>query len=85
MKQITQVRTSTNNTYGGKTVMANFNYEWWTVSVKCLTGTYPYEFKAKNKQNVIRQIKKLEKEDFSIVEIFWDTLKLDRVGYQRLS
>lgn len=22
---------------------------------------------------------------FSIVEIFWDTLKLDRVGYQRLS
>lgn len=41
--------------------MANFNYEWWTVSVKCLTGTYSYEFKAKNKQNVIRQIKKLEK------------------------
>lgn len=41
--------------------MANFNYEWWTVSVKCLTGTYSYEFKAKNKQNVIRQIKRLEK------------------------
>lgn len=27
----------------------------------------------------------VEKEDFSIVEILWDTLKLDRVGYQRLS
>lgn len=68
-----------------KISMASFNYEWWTVLVKCLTGTYSYEFKAKNKQNVIRQIKRMEKEDFSIVEVYWDTLKLDRVGYQRLS
>lgn len=65
--------------------MASFNYEWWTISIKCWTGTYTYEFKAKNKENVIRQIKREAKDDPSIVEIYWDTLKLDRVGYQRLS
>ncbi len=38
--------------------MANFNYEWWTISIKERTGTYTWELKGKNKDNVIKQIKK---------------------------
>lgn len=65
--------------------MPKFNYEWWTVTIKCRTGVLTWEFKGKNKESVIRQIKKIAKSDDSILEIYWDTLLLDRIGYQRLS
>lgn len=65
--------------------MPNFNYEWWSIKIKCRTGVYTWEFKGKNKENVAKQIRKCEKTDDSILEIYWDTLTLDRIGYQRLS
>ncbi len=77
--------------------MAEYNYEWWTVQITDTAGTVTWEFKGKNKNNVIRQIKKLVKETNSkenaqkpalfrkapITAVHWETLKLDRVGYQR--
>ncbi len=79
--------------------MKAFNYEWWTVSIRFTTGTVTCEFKGKNKENVIRQIKRSFKASNSpenlnahwweyqnqMIEVYWDTLKLDRIGYQRLS
>lgn len=78
---------------------ASFNYEWWTVSIKDQSGTNEWEFKGKSKEHVVRQIEKeiadtnSEKnraKDYwhrkpAIIEVYWDTLKLDRIGYQRLS
>lgn len=58
--------------------MKNFEYEWWNVKAKEPTGTYTLEVKAKNKENAIKQFKKM-----TTGEIFWDTLVLDRKGYQR--
>ena len=73
--------------------MVNFHYEWWTVSIKATTGIDTWEFKGKNKENIIRQIKKeveainSGKRGFvpQIIEVYWDTLKFDRIGFQRLS
>lgn len=79
--------------------MAEFNYEWWLVDVKEATGACTLEIKAKSKDHAIRQIDKLVKATNSeknlskpwyqrktpILEVYWDTLTLDRVGYQRLS
>lgn len=72
--------------------MVAFHYEWWTVKVKESIGTTTWELKAKNKENIIRQIKKeVERMNNSkipcpkVIEVYWDTLQLDRVGYQRLS
>lgn len=79
--------------------MAKFNYEWWTVEVRFDCGTIVCEYKGKNKENVIRQIKKDFKDTNSqenlnapwwkrrnqMVEVYWETLELDRIGYQRLS
>lgn len=73
--------------------MVNFNYEWWTVSIKSTTGVDTWEFKGKNRENIIRQITKEVKAVNSvkrgfvpqIVEVYWNTLKLDRIGFQRLS
>lgn len=73
--------------------MVKFNYEWWTVSIKSTTGVDTWEFKGKNRENIIRQIKKEVKAINSgkrgfvpqIVEVYWDTLTLDRIGFQRLS
>lgn len=73
--------------------MTSFHYEWWTVKILYTCGTLTCEFKAKNKDNAIRQIKKEVKDTNSgkkgfcphIIEVYWDTLKLDRIGYQRLS
>lgn len=78
--------------------MSSFQYEWWTVRIQEPTGQYLMEFKGKNKETVIRQINKYVAETNSqknlakpwwerkspIQEVFWDTLKLDHVGYQRL-
>lgn len=73
--------------------MKTFNYEWWVVSIHFTNGTVDCEFKGKNKENIIRQIKKEVKEINSgkrgyqpqIIEVHWETLRLDRIGYQRLS
>lgn len=72
--------------------MGSFQFEWWTVKVHEATGHVKWEIKAKNRDNAIKQIKKMAKDhdefvqtvrpDFSTV-VFGDTLKLDRVGYQR--
>lgn len=60
--------------------MGTFEYEWWDVKAKEPTGTYTLEVKAKNRDNAIRQFKR----DFpDVTEFFWDTLTLDRKGYQR--
>lgn len=60
--------------------MGSFQYEWWNVSIRFLTGTYTCEVKAKNKENAIKSFKK----DFpDAVEIFWNTLTLERKGYAR--
>ena len=77
--------------------MSKFHYEWWTVNIKYPTGTRCREYKGKNKDGVIKQIKKEIKytnspenlnkpilfQDARIVSVDWDTLKLDRIGYQR--
>lgn len=73
--------------------MSKFQYEWWNVKVKEATGEITWEVKAKNKENAIKQFKKWAKEHDEKVqrvrpefhtEIFWETLTLDRKGYQRL-
>lgn len=73
--------------------MGNFQYEWWNVNLREATGLIILEVKAKNKDGAIKQIKRYAKKhdeevqavrpDFH-TEIYWDTLKLDRTGYQRL-
>lgn len=72
--------------------MTTFNYEWWHIRIKDQTGTMTWEVKAKNKESAIRQIKaqvqriNSGKEMFAakILEVYWDTMVLDRTGYQRL-
>ena len=60
--------------------MKQFEYEWWDVKAKEPTGIYTLEVKAKNKENAIKQFKR----DFpEVIEIYWETLTLDRKGYQR--
>lgn len=61
--------------------MKNFQFEWWNVDAKMPTGTYTLEIKAKTRENAVKRFKK----DFpDAIEFFWDTLKLDRKGYNRL-
>ena len=60
--------------------MGKFQYEWWNVEIRFTSGRCICEVKAKNRENAIKQFKR----DFEDVqEIYWDTLKLDRKGYQR--
>lgn len=77
--------------------MGQFQYEWWTVSIKDQTGTNVWEFKAKSKDHAVKQIQWMVKYSNSeanlnqdcwhrrprIVEVYWETLALDRKGYQR--
>ena len=77
--------------------MSSFQYEWWLVDV-IINGTkMALEVKAKNKENAIKQIEKmanLEKAktfeemitatQLTEGKIFWETLRLDRKGYQKL-
>ena len=74
-----------------------FQYEFWTVEIRYDVGRFLTEFKAKDKEHAIRQIEKEIKFTNSeknlsaswqrrrnrIIEVYWDTLKLDRVGYYR--
>ena len=78
---------------------ASFNYEWWTVEITDEAGTLTWEFKGKNREGVVRQVEKAVKDSNSeenqrkdvwhrkprIIGVNWETLKLDRTGYQRLS
>ena len=79
--------------------MTNYHYEWWTVDVVETSGRYTWEIKGKTKDSVIRQIKaqvkkqnrKADDETLhvlfrpgKVLEVLWDTLELDRVGYQRI-
>ena len=60
--------------------MNNFQYEWWHVKAKCFDGMCTLEVKSKNKENAI---KKFQKDFPDVVEFYWETLTLDRKGYQR--
>ena len=72
--------------------MGKFQYEWYTVDMIQATGRVGVEVKAKSRAGAIKQIEKMAKEhddfvravrpDFS-TEVLWDTLTLDRKGYQR--
>lgn len=79
--------------------MSNFQYEWWTVDIIYTTGKVTTEFKGKSREHIIHHIERYvikrnkEFNDSSlpwwkrgegVKEVLWDTLKLDRVGYQRL-
>lgn len=72
--------------------MGQFQYEWWNIDLKEATGLITLEVKAKSKDGAIKQIKRIaEKHDKEVqavrpdfrTEIYWDTLTLDRKGYQR--
>lgn len=77
--------------------MVDFRFEWWTVEIRDQLGTCTWEFKGKSKEHVIKQINKEVSDTKSdknkqreiwcrkpeILEVYWDTLKLDRVGHQR--
>lgn len=79
----------------------SFEYEWWTVSIKFTTGTYICEFKGKDKEHIIKQIKREfaksnssenlakswidPKKKNQMLEVYLDTLTFDRKGYKRLS
>lgn len=72
--------------------MGRFQFEWWTVDAQEATGRITWEIKARNKDGAIKQIEKMAKahddfvrksrSDFHTI-VFWDTLTLDRKGYQR--
>jgi hypothetical protein len=71
--------------------MTKYHYEWWTVQVQETTGLTTWELKGRDQEHVVKQIKKQAKEQNdnpycgNVIEVYWNTLKLDRVGYQRLS
>lgn len=60
--------------------MVSYNYEWWTVRARTRTGVYTLEVKARNRENAIKQFKTGFND---VLEIYWDTLELDRVGHNR--
>lgn len=73
--------------------MARFQYEWWMVDIRYGTGVVGCIFKGKNKESVIKQIEREVKRTNNlssdpwgdrIIEVYWDTMKLDRKGYNRL-
>lgn len=73
--------------------MAQFQYQWWTVEAREATGRIVWEIKAKSKDGAVKQIKKIAAQHDAFIqkarpdfktEVFWDTLTLDRTGYQRL-
>lgn len=70
--------------------MSKWHYEWWTVKVQETTGVWTWEVKARSKKHAIGQIKKRVRDQNAdthqgdVVEVFWDTLELNRIGYWRL-
>lgn len=86
-------------TYRKGTKMGNFQYEWWTVEIGYEEmNPIVVEIKGKSRQHVINQINKMVEYSRSeknaktdmwhrqpvVREVFWNTLALDRKGYQRL-
>jgi len=77
--------------------MGKFQYEYWIIKVKETVGVINYEIKARSKDNAIKQIKKeiafrqseknltadIWHRQPQIIEIYWDTLTLDRTGRDR--
>lgn len=76
----------------------SFQYEWWTVQMTVEGhGVMTAEYKGKSRDHVVRQIERdvaftnSEKNltadvwhrQNRILDVFWGTLELDRVGYQR--
>lgn len=76
---------------------SKFQYGWYTIDIVESSGKMTYEFKAKSKDHAVKQIKtmvaKRDKIDNAslpwwdrepkILEVCWNTLTLDREGYQR--
>lgn len=71
--------------------MADFHYEWWLIDVLETTGHITWEVKGKTKEHALKQIEKRVKNQNenkycgNVIEVYWNTLRLDRIGYQRLS
>lgn len=76
--------------------MGSFQYEWWTMNCIVCGMSMTLEVKAKNKENAIKQFKKMADIDKAITfadkirakqlsegKMLFDTLQLDRKGYQR--
>jgi len=64
--------------------MNSFEYTWWHIDINYKCGLSTLEVKAKTKENAIKQIKKIcKEEEMFIDEINWDTLRADRTGYAR--
>lgn len=68
--------------------MGSFQYEWWNVDAILGKTKIIFEVKAKNKENAIKQFEKMNadcKKNFGQNwQILWETMRLDRKGYQRL-
>lgn len=80
--------------------MNKTHYTWYTIDVIEQTGLVRWEVKALNEDHAIRQIKDRVREQNlraentylpvlirggRVLEVLWDTLQVDRIGYQRLS
>lgn len=77
--------------------MGEFKFEWWTIDIRDECGRMGWEFKGKDRDHVIKQIEKEIKSTNSkrnassdvfhrrpkILEVYWDTLQLNRIGYTR--
>ena len=76
------------------------HYTWYNVDVIEQTGTVTWEIKAIGADHARRRIKdrvreqNLRAEDTSlpiafrggrVIEVLWNTFRVDRIGYQRLS
>lgn len=76
---------------------SSFQYEWWTVQMTVEgNGVMTAEYKGKSREHVVRQIEKEIaftnsdknlsagwKRQNRILDVFWNTLTLDRIGYKR--
>lgn len=79
--------------------MAAYHYEWWTVDIRDEAGRNTWEFKGKSRDHVVKQIDREvaytnsdanAAKDYwhrkpRILEVYWETLRHDRTGYQRIS
>lgn len=76
------------------------HYTWYTVKVIEQTGTVTWEVKAIDEDHAKRSIKDRVREQNlraentylpiafrggRVIEVLWDTFRVDRIGYQRLS
>ena len=79
--------------------MSEKHFEWWLVDVLETSGKITWEIKCKSeehaKKQIIARVKKQNKiaddttapvwkRSGKVIEVFWNTLKIDRIGYQRI-